>query len=165
MGWFDYVSDVYSSLSIQGASADGGKIQDDMHSASGDFNSSKDQRGPEGFGTAQHRGATTKGGVSTDVPAAGTNEESDSEKEANRQDEKTSQGSTQKGHVAGDESGKAAAGQVGRDNAGPHGGPVGNSGEENKAAQEDDSEDEADEEEDEDEEEPKDPKEQLEEGE
>ncbi|KAF2153209.1 hypothetical protein K461DRAFT_278021, partial [Myriangium duriaei CBS 260.36] len=120
MGWFDYVSDFYSSISVQSASAD---ASDDQHSASGDFNSSKGQKG--GVGTAQHdRGASVKGGVSTNTPHSGTDEESDEEAEVNKADAKKSEGPSA-GHKQGGEGGAEAAGQVGRDKAGPHGGPVG----------------------------------------
>ena len=151
MGIFDYVSDLYSSLSVQSCEAE---VQDDHKYASGDFNSSKDQQ--NGMGTAeQTRGATTRGGVSLDTPAAGTNEESGSEAEANKQDAKKPESSGEKGHVAGD--GGAASGQVGSDNAGPHGGPVGK--------QDDDEDEEEEEDEDEEEEdEPEDPKPKIEEG-
>lgn len=149
MGIFDYVSDLYSSLSVQSCEAE---VQDDHKYASGDFNSSKDQQ--NGMGTAQQsRGATTKGGVSLDTPASGTDEESDSEADANKQDAKKPEGSSEKGHTPGE--GGAASGQVGADNAGPHGGPVGK----------DDDEGEEEEEEDEEEEdEPEDLKPKLEEG-
>ena len=157
MGWFDYVSDIYSSISIQSAAAD---VQEDMHSASGDFNSSKDQQGG-GMGTAQQdRGATTKGGASLATPASGTDEESADEAEANKADAKKSDAEPEAGHRPGDESGKAAAGQVGADNAGPHGGPVGK--------QDDDEEEEDsggdDDEEEEEEDEPVDPMPKLVEG-
>lgn len=150
MGIFDYVSDLYSSLSVQSCEAE---VQDDLKYASGDFNSSKDQQ--NGMGTAeQTRGATTRGGVSTSVPAAGTNEESDSEAEVNKQDAKKPEPSNEKGHTPGE--GGAASGQVGPDNAGPHGGPVG---------KQDDDEDEEEEDEDEEEEdEPEDIKPKIEEG-
>jgi len=151
MGWFDYVSDVYASLSIQSAAAD---IQEDMHSASGDFNSSKDQQG--GMGTAQQsRGATTKGGVSDKLPHAGTDEESPEEAEANKQDAKSPEPSGEKGHTPGDEAGKAAAGQVGADKAGPHGGAVGPQKDEDEDEEESGGDDEDEEEEEEDE--PEDP--------
>lgn len=153
MGFFDYVSDIYSSLSIQSASAD---VQEDMHSASGDFNSSKDQKGD--VGTAQHdRGAAVKGGVSTNLKHSGTDEESSAEKEVNEADAKQPEESSEAGHKPGD--GGSGSGQVGADNAGPHGGPVGKGG--------DDDEDEPEEEEDEEEEEddePVDPKPKIEAG-
>jgi ubiquinol-cytochrome c reductase subunit 6 len=150
MGIFDYVSDLYSSLSVQSAEAE---VQDDLKYASGDFNSGKDH---QKLGTAeQTRGATTRGGVSLDTPAAGTNEESDSEAEANKEDAKKPESSGEKGHVAGD--GGAASGQVGADNAGPHGGPVGKQ-------DDDEEEEEEDEDEEEEEDEPEDPKPKIEEG-
>lgn len=151
MGWFDYVSDVYSSFSIQGASAD---IQNSMEKASGDFNDGKDQTA---LGTAQQtRGASVRGGVSTNVPHSGTDEESESEKEVNEQDVKSSSPS-EPGHVPGSDEAKTAAGQVGKENAGPHGGPVGPDSEANTG-------DEADEDEDEDDDEPVDPKIKIEAG-
>jgi ubiquinol-cytochrome c reductase subunit 6 len=150
MGIFDYVSDLYSSLSVQSCEAE---VQDDHKYASGDFNSSKDQQ--NGMGTAeQSRGATTRGGVSLDTPASGTAEESDSEAEANKQDVKKPEPSSEKGHTPGE--GGAASGQVGAANAGPHGGPVGKG--------DDDEEEEDEDEEDEEEDEPEDPKPKLEEG-
>ncbi|GAB7350476.1 hypothetical protein MBLNU459_g1072t1 [Dothideomycetes sp. NU459] len=146
MGFFDYVSDLYSSLSIQSVEAE---TQDDHKYASGDFNSSKDQQGG-GMGTAQQdRGAATKGGASTSVSHSGTNEESAAEKEANDADAKKPEENDEKGHTPGD--GGAKSGQVGADNAGPHGGPVG-------AADDDDEEEEAEDEEEEEEDEPVDPK-------
>jgi len=154
MGFFDYVSDIYSSLTIQPTYAD---VQEDLHSASGDFNSSKDQQG--GMGTAQQsRGATTKGGVSTDSPAAGTDEESASEKEVNEQDAKKPEPSDEPGHKPGD--GGEGSGQVGAENAGPHGQHASRSVREG-----DDEEESADEEEEaEDEDEPVDPMPKLIEG-
>lgn len=150
MGFFDYVTDLYSAITIQPCEAE---VQEDQKYASGDFNSSKDQQ--NGMGTAQQsRGATTKGGVSTSSPASGTDEESADEAEANKADAKQPEPSNEKGHVAG--SGGDASGQVGADNAGPHGGSVG---------KDDDDEDEEEEDEDEEEEEePEDPKPKLEEG-
>lgn len=85
MGFFDFVSDVYSSITITHAEAEDPQYQG-QPDKSGEQSSSKDAR-QGGMGTAQHdRGATTRGGVSTATPAAGTNEESDSEKEANAED-------------------------------------------------------------------------------
>lgn len=156
MGFFDYVNDLYSSLSVQSAYAD---ASDDQHSASGDFNSSKDQQGG-GMGTAQQsRGATTRGGVSTATPASGTDEESDSEAEINKQDEKGPTGESDPGHKPGD--GGEGSGQLGAANAGPHGGPVG------KQSDDDDEEESGgdDDEEEEDEDEPVDPMPKIEEGE
>jgi ubiquinol-cytochrome c reductase subunit 6 len=151
MGIFDYVSDLYSSLSIQSAEAE---VQDDLKYASGDMNSGKDH---QKLGTAeQTRGATTRGGVSLDTPAAGTNEESGAEAEANKQDAKKPEPSNEKGHVAG--SGGEGSGQVGSDNAGPHGGPVG------KQTDDEDEEEEAEDEDDEEEDEPEDIKPKIEEG-
>ena len=146
MGFFDYVSDIYSSLSIQSVEADAGD----------DYSSSKDQQGG-GRGTAEQTGdATTRGGVSTKSPVAGTDEESASEAEVNKQDVKKSEDSSEKGQVAG--AGGNASGQVGADNAGPHGGSVG------KDDDEEEEEEEDAEEEEEEEDEPVDPKPQLEEG-
>lgn len=155
MGFFDYVSDIYSSLSIQSVEAEAGEAGDDQKYASGDFNSSKDQQG--GMGTAeQSRGGATRGGVSTSSPASGTDEESDSEAEVNKQDAKKPEASSEKGHTPGD--GGEKSGQVGATNAGPHGGPV-------KAASDDDEEEEdEEEEEEEEEEEPEDIKPKIEEG-
>ncbi|TKA72671.1 hypothetical protein B0A55_06278 [Friedmanniomyces simplex] len=162
MGWYDYFTDLTSSLTIGTAYAEertnaGPEVQHgtaDM-SSGGDVNSG-------GMGSAQQgRGATTKGGVSTDVPAAGTNEESSSEAEANKADkakqqDKDSQEEGPAGHKPGD--GGAASGQDGPEAAGPHGGPV-------KAAKEsdDDEEEGGDDEEEEEEDEPEDMKPKLEE--
>lgn len=148
MGFFDYVTDLYSSLSVQPAYAD---VQEDQKYASGDFNDSQDQTSG-GKGTAQQsRGATPQGGASTNTPA-GVDQESGDEAEANKADAKKDSGevdSGAQGHRPGD--GGEKSGQVGADNAGPHGGSVG--------------EDDDEEEEEEEEEEPEDPKPILEEGE
>jgi ubiquinol-cytochrome c reductase subunit 6 len=153
MGIFDYVSDLYSSLSVQSAEAE---VQDDLKYASGDLNSGEDH---QKLGTAeQTRGATTRGGVSLDSPAAGTDEESGAEAEANKQDARKPEASNEKGHVAG--SGGEGSGQVGADNAGPHGGPVGKQTDDDDEEEEEEAEDEDDEEEDE----PEDPKPKIEEG-
>ncbi|KAI4790058.1 Non-heme 11 kDa protein of cytochrome bc1 complex [Aureobasidium sp. EXF-8845] len=152
MGIFDYVSDLYSSLSVQSAEAE---VQDDLKYASGDMNSGEDH---QKLGTAeQTRGATTRGGVSLDSPAAGTDEESGAEAEANKQDAKKPEASNEKGHVAG--SGGEGSGQVGADSAGPHGGPVGKQTDDEDDEEEEEAEDEDDEEEDE----PEDPKPKIEE--
>ena len=156
MGWFDYVSDLYSSVSIQSAAAD---VQDSMGKASGDFNDSSDTTSG-GKGNAQQRGgAATTGGASTASPVSGTDEESSAEAEINKADAKGPEDSGEKGHKPGDDSGKAAAGQVGAGNAGPHGGPVG------KQSDDEDEEDEGgDDEEEEEEDEPVDPKPEIEAG-
>lgn len=155
MGFFDYVSDIYSSLSIQTVEADAGE---DQKYASGDFNSSKDQQ--TGTSSAEHSGrTTTKGGASTSTPASGTDEESADEAEVNKADAKKSEGSDEKGHTPGE--GGEASGQVGADRAGPHGGPVGNKAATNEDEQEEEGEEEEEEEEDD---EPVDPKPKLEEG-
>lgn len=148
MGWFDYVSDIYSSISVQSAAAD---VQEDMkHASDAEPNSGKDQQGG-GMGTVhQDRGSTTRGGVSMSVPHSGTGEESSEEAEANKSDLKKPEGEAPKGHTPGEQGGGEAAGQVGAANAGPHGGPVG------KQSDDDDEEEEADEDEEE-EDEPVDP--------
>jgi len=158
MGFFDYVSDLYSSVSFQPVDAeerDARQFEGPIDT-SGTQNSGKDTRNG-GIGNAEHdRGATTFGGASLSSPAAGTDEESSSEAEANKEDAAkaaSKQGESAKGHTPGE--GGEASGQVGADNAGPHGGPVG--------ASDDDEEDEEEEEEEE-EEEPEDPKPALEEG-
>lgn len=160
MGFFDYVSDIYSSLSIQPAAAD---ASDDLHSASGDFNSSKDQKGE--VGTAQHdRGATTRGGVSTKTPASGTDEESAAEKEVNDADVKKGGESDEPGHKPGD--GGEGSGQVGAANAGPHGKHVltGKDGNETPPEDEEDAPAEDEDEEEEEDDEPVDPMPKLIEG-
>jgi len=164
MGWYDYFTDLSSSLTIGTAYAEersnaGPTVQhgtSDM-STGGEVTSN-------GMGTAQQRGgATPKGGVSTSVPAAGTNEESSSEAEANKadkakQDEKDAEKEAPAGHKPGD--GGEGSGQAGPGAAGPYGGPL-------KAAEGEDDEEEAggdDEEEEEEEDEPEDIKPKLEEG-
>ncbi|KAL1297342.1 hypothetical protein AAFC00_004887 [Neodothiora populina] len=140
MGFFDYVSDMYSSLSIQTVEAE---ASEDQKYASGDFNSSKDQTG--GTGTAQQRGgAATGGGASTSTPASGTDEESSDEAEVNKADAKTSGGSGEKGHTPGD--GGEGSGQVGAANAGPHGGPVGKTDDDAQDEEEEEEEEEEDDE-------------------
>ncbi|KAK0942546.1 Cytochrome b-c1 complex subunit 6, mitochondrial [Friedmanniomyces endolithicus] len=163
MGWYDYFTDLSSSLTIGTAYAEersnaGPTVQhgtSDM-STGGEVTSN-------GMGTAQQRGgATPKGGVSTSVPAAGTNEESSSEAEANKadkakQDEKDAEKEAPAGHKPGD--GGEGSGQAGPGAAGPYGGPL-------KAAEGEDDEEEAggdDEEEEEEEDEPEDIKPKLEE--
>ncbi|KAK5113831.1 hypothetical protein LTR62_003215 [Meristemomyces frigidus] len=164
MGWFDYFTDMTSSLSIGTAYAE---QNDDM---------SQDKSVTSGgMGTAQQRGgAVTKGGATPDPnnPASGTDEESSGEKEANEAEAKkgTAQGGeAAAGHKPGD--GGEGSGQVGAENAGPHGGSVkGRSGvtQEEKeegvddVAEEDDAEEEEEEEEEE-EDEPEDLKPKLEE--
>ena len=159
MGFFDYVSDLYSSVSFQPVEAeerDARQFEGPIDT-SGSQNSSKDTRSG-GVGTAEHdRDATTFGGASLKSPAAGTDEESASEAEANKEDAAkaaSKQGESSKGHTPGE--GGEGSGQVGADNAGPHGGPVG--------ASDVDEEEEEDAEEEEEEEEPEDPKPALEEG-
>ncbi|GAB7340521.1 hypothetical protein MBLNU457_6940t1 [Dothideomycetes sp. NU457] len=148
MGWFDYVSDIYSSISVQSAAAD---VQEDMkHASDPEPNSDKDQQGG-GMGTAQQRsGSTTRGGVSMSVPHSGTEEESSEEADVNKSDLAKPQGEAPKGHTPGEQGGGEAAGQVGAANAGPHGGPVG------KQSDDDEEDEEADEDEEE-EDEPVDP--------
>jgi ubiquinol-cytochrome c reductase subunit 6 len=161
MGFFDYVSDLYSSVSFQPVDAeepDARQFQGPVDT-SGTQNSGKDARSG-GVGTAEHdRGATTFGGASLSSPAAGTDEESSEEAEVNKEDAAkaaSKQGESAKGHTPGE--GGEASGQVGADNAGPHGGPVG-------ASDDDEEEDDEEEEEEEEEEEPEDIKPRLEEGE
>lgn len=167
MGFFDYVSDLYSALTIEpvyaeaeaGGSGSTRSDSEDQKFASGDFNSGKDQRGGQsgGLGQAeQTRGATVKGGASTGSPAS-YEQESGDEAEANKADAKKDTGE-QDGGAAGHRpgSGGEASGQVGPESAGPHGGAVGTK------ANEDEDEDE---EEEEDEDEPKDLKPIIEEGE
>jgi ubiquinol-cytochrome c reductase subunit 6 len=160
MGFFDYVSDLYSSVSFQPVDAeepDARQFQGPVDT-SGTQNSGKDARNG-GVGTAEHdRGATTSGGASLSSPAAGTDEESPEEAEVNKADAAkaaSKQGESAKGHTPGE--GGEASGQVGADNAGPHGGPVG-------ASDDDEEEDDEEEEEEEEEEEPEDIKPRLEEG-
>lgn len=166
MGFFDYVSDLYSSLSIQDAYADDRQAEarqfEGPVDTSGEQSDGKDvARG--GMGTAHQRGgAGVQGGVSTKTPASGTDEESESEKEANEGTASSakgrSSGEADKGHSPGE--GGAASGQrAGAHEAGPYGGPV------KAAAKDEDEEEEEEEEEDEEEDdEPVDPKQQLEEG-
>jgi len=160
MGFFDYVTDLYGSLSFQPAEAEERQFEgpDDK---SGQQASGKDTRSG-GVGTAQHdRGATTKGGASLDVPHAGTDEESEDEKDANKDtaDSAASRqsGETEKGHTPGE--GGAGSGQKGAESSGPHGGPV------RAAAKDEDEDEDEDEEEEEEDDEPVDPKGKLEEGE
>lgn len=64
MGWFEYVSDLCSSVTIQSASAE-----------------SPDTSGVD-------RGSAVKGGASTSGKHSGTNEESDAEADVNKEDAK-----------------------------------------------------------------------------
>lgn len=153
MGWYDYITDLYSSVSINDVHAE---VQDDMKHASGDFNDDKDETRDGKANPQQRGGAAITGGASTNSPVSGTDEESAGEKEANAQDVKSG-GSDAAGHKPGD--GGEGSGQVGAANAGPHGGPVGKD--------DDDEEEEAggDDEDEEEEEEPEDLKPKFEEGE
>jgi len=171
MGWYDYLSDLTSSLTVQSSYA-----EEDARQFSGPVDKSGEQNAGKdassgGIGTAQQdRGATTKGGVSLDTPASGTDEESSSEKEANEADaqkQKGKGGEPEKGHTPGE--GGAGSGQTGPGAAGPYGGSVksgaadgGQEGENQEGGAEPDDEEE---EEEEDEEEPEDPKQKLEDGE
>lgn len=167
MGWYDYFSDLATSLTIQPTYAEEDARQfEGPLDKSGEQNSGKDASSG-GIGTAQQdRGATTKGGVSLSTPASGTDEESGSEEEANKADaekQKGKGGEAAKGHTPGD--GGDASGQVGPGSAGPHGGSVksgaADGGEEGE--NEEEGADEGEEEEEEEEEEPEDPKQKLEE--
>lgn len=143
MGFFDYVADVYSSISIKQVEAEEPDYQGQADK-SGEQSSSKDARSG-GVGSAQHdRGATTRGGVSTSSPASGTNEESDSEKEANAEDADKAKSRSS------DEDGDASSGKGAVPDTDGDG--------------EDEGEEAEEEEEDEDDDEPKDPKPRLEEG-
>ncbi|KAK3625983.1 Cytochrome b-c1 complex subunit 6, mitochondrial [Elasticomyces elasticus] len=162
MGWYDYFTDLTASLTIGEAYAEQrSNAGPEVQHGTGDMSTGGDVSSG-GMGSAQQtRGATTKGGVSLDVPAAGTDEESSSEQEANKadkakQDEKNAQKEGPAGHKPGD--GGAASGQDGPKAAGPYGGPL-------KAVKEseDDDEEADDEEEEEEEDEPEDIKPQLEE--
>ncbi|EMC98504.1 hypothetical protein BAUCODRAFT_32556, partial [Baudoinia panamericana UAMH 10762] len=159
MGWYDYLSDLTSSLTLVGtAHADASTTPGGHEGPSNPTGEDSDAKDTSdgGMGTAQHRGATTQGGASLSSPAAGTDEESGSEKEANEADaekQQAKQGESAPGHKPGD--GGDASGQVGAKSSGPHGGPT-------KAA-DDDEEEEADEDEEEEEDEPVDPKVKLEE--
>ena len=77
MGFFDYVSDLYSSVSFQPVEAeerDARQFEGPIDT-SGTQNSGKDTRNG-GIGSAEHdRGATTSGGASLSSPAAGTDED------------------------------------------------------------------------------------------
>jgi len=170
MGWYDYLSDLASSLSVQSAHAEEDARQfEGITDRSGEQNVGKDTTSG-GIGTAQHdRGATTRGGVSTATPASGTDEESSSEKEANEADAekaKSKGGEAEKGHTPGE--GGEKSGQTGADNAGPHGGSVkqgvASSDDDDVGGEDEEGGDDAEEDEEE-EEEPEDPKDKLEAGE
>lgn len=140
MGLFDYVADLYSSLSIATAEAEERQYAGPEDN-SGEQSNSKDTRSG-GIGTAQHdRDATTRGGVSTKSPASGTDEESDEEAEVNAEDAEKAKGR------ASEPEGKTQGGDA---NA--------------TADDEEDGDAEDAEEEEEDEEEPEDPKPKFEEG-
>ncbi|KAH9840351.1 cytochrome b-c1 complex subunit 6-like [Teratosphaeria destructans] len=174
MGWYDYLTDLASSFAPSDTHADqqhqspdptNPGPEDTSHTQS----SGKDARSG-GIGTAQHdRDATTRGGVSTKSPHAGTNEESDSEKEANAATAGSAasrnSGDPAKGHTPGE--GSEASGQKGAEASGPHGGHVkGGSAKADDAEEDeggDDEEAEEEEEEEEEEDEPQDPKPALEE--
>jgi ubiquinol-cytochrome c reductase subunit 6 len=139
MGFFDYVSDLYSAVSIQPVEAeDARQFEGGPVDTSGNQNSGKDASNG-GIGTAeQDRGATTQGGASLSSPAAGTDEESAEEADVNKEDAAKAASrapEAEKGHTPGE------------------------------SASSDDDEEEAEEEDDEEEEdEPEDPKPALEEG-
>ncbi|KAK5114417.1 hypothetical protein LTR85_010240 [Meristemomyces frigidus] len=158
MSWYDYFTDLTSSLAIGTAYAEQSQATPNDTDTAGDMSPGTDVK-QGGMGTAQHdRGTTTRGGVSTDTPASGTDEESGSEKEANEADAEKQKGKGGEegpeaaGHKPGD--GGEASGQTGPEASGPHGGHVKGGDEE--------EEEESDEEEEE-EEEPEDPKTKLEE--
>jgi ubiquinol-cytochrome c reductase subunit 6 len=138
MGFFDYVSDLYSSVSFQPVEAEERQFEGGPTDTSGTQNSGKDARSG-GMSTAEHgRGATTQGGASLSSPAAGTDEEGEDEAEANKEDASKAasrQGESEKGHTPGE-----------------------------SASDDDEEEAEDEEEEEEEEEEPEDPKPALEEG-
>lgn len=115
MGFFDYVSDLYSSLSVQSAEAEeqqqqfpGGIVDKSGEQSSGTDHTSGGIGHPE-----QDRGAAVKGGASTSTPALGGQDESDEEAEVNAQDKKTGSGSGEKGHTPGE--GGEGSGQLGKD--------------------------------------------------
>ncbi|KAK5130174.1 hypothetical protein LTR08_002428 [Meristemomyces frigidus] len=157
MGWYDYFTDIASSITINNTYAESQDLGADEVSDGKDVSQG-------GMGTAQQRGTgATKGGASTSSPASGTDEESSSEKEANdadaeKQKAKVADQEPAAGHKPGD--GGEGSGQKGAEASGPHGGPV-----KAGAYAEDDEDDEeaADEEEEEEEDEPEDIKQKLEE--
>nr|POE74620.1 hypothetical protein CFP56_37151 [Quercus suber] len=109
MGWYDYISDLASSLTIQPAEAEQ-QTNAGPADTSGEQSSSKDTRAG-GVGSAQHdRGATTRGGVSTSSPASGSDEESASEAEANKQDAKSGEAGGD-GHAPGSGEGYSLQGK------------------------------------------------------
>jgi ubiquinol-cytochrome c reductase subunit 6 len=139
MGFFDYVSDLYSAVSIQPVEAeDARQFEGGPVDTSGNQNSGKDASNG-GIGTAeQDRGATTQGGASLSSPAAGTDEESAEEADVNKEDAAKAasrQPEAEKGHTPGE-----------------------------SASSDDDEEEEEEEEDEEEEDEPEDPKPALEEG-
>ena len=109
MGFFDYVSDLYASLSVQDAYADDRQAEarqfEGPVDTSGEQLDGKDQN-KGGMPQAQHRGGAVSGGASTSTPASGTDEESGSEKEANEEDSSKAAGRTsgegEKGHTPGE---------------------------------------------------------------
>nr|POE47226.1 cytochrome b-c1 complex subunit 6 [Quercus suber] len=153
MGWYDYISDLASSLTIQSVEAEQ-QTNAGPTDTSGEQSSGKDARSG-GVGNAQHdRGATTRGGVSTASPASGSDEESDSEAEANKQDAKSG-GSGEKGQTPGSGDGYDLQGKDLKKEQG-----VKDDDEEEEEAGEDEDEEEEEEEEDD---EPVCPKDKLEE--
>ncbi|QIW99432.1 hypothetical protein AMS68_004950 [Peltaster fructicola] len=86
MGFFDYVADLYSAISATEVEAEERQYSQGPTDKSGQQSDSNDTR-QGGVGTAEHdRDATTRGGVSTKTPHAGTDEESAEEKEVNTAD-------------------------------------------------------------------------------
>lgn len=139
MGLFDYVTDLYASLSVQAVEA-----EEPVADKSGEQSSGKDHTSG-GIGSAQHdRGAAVRGGATTKTPAAAGQDENAEEAQANKQDATSDDDSGEKGHTPGE--GGQKSGQLGTDYV-------------NKASEEDAEEEE------EEEEEPEDIKPKLEEGE
>ncbi|KAF2089362.1 Non-heme 11 kDa protein of cytochrome bc1 complex [Saccharata proteae CBS 121410] len=92
MGFADFFSDLYASLSSPDACAE---------APSGDINDSSDQGSGKETTVQQSGNAPTRGGVSTKTPASGTDEESPEEAEANAADAKGGDDNAGEGHKAG----------------------------------------------------------------
>ena len=173
MGFYDYITDLYSSLTIQDTLAESDKQFEGPTDTSGEQSKGSDTNAG-GISTTQQRGgAAVKGGVSAGPGPSGTDEESAAEAEVNKEDlNKGGSGEGVKGHVAGE--GGHSSGQRDTDSAGPHGGPLGEkakndakgtaAGDSGAGDDEEEAGGDDDEEEEEEEDEPEDLKPKLEEG-
>jgi len=108
MGLFDYVTDLYASLSVQEVEAEGPVAEKSGEQASGKDHTSG------GIGSAQQdRGAAVRGGATTKTLAAAGQDENAEEAQANKQDATSDEDSGEKGHTPGE--GGQKSGQLGTD--------------------------------------------------